>query len=177
MHVLRFDNPGGLMTAHHDGLLQMVEQNDDKHEAGHARLRRDFRELELQVDKGLQSLRDSHADLRQKIATMEIAPVDTGKLMMTPRMVVGIVALCISMAGTIWASNANVRAEQAATRSDVRDILTRMDAQKTASEAARELTNMQWSQLRSDVDEIKKQQKLQQLDNQDLREKILLRTK
>ena len=108
----------------------MLEQNDEKHEAGHGRLRRDLRELELQVDQGFQSLRDSHATLRQKIASMETTPVDAGKLVMTPRIVATVVAMSISVFGGIWASTYGLR-------SDVRDILTRMEYQtKTQDERA-----------------------------------------
>ena len=147
------------MTPSHEGLRQMVEQNDEKHLEGHVRLRKDLRELEQQVDAGFQSLRESHAALRMKIATMETTPVDAGKLMVTPRIVVTIVALSLSIAGGVWASTSGLR-------SDVRDILTRMETQRSVSD-------VRDASMRESIEAMKRRQELQQYEIQGLKEMLL----
>lgn len=49
-------------------VLQMVQQNDEKHEEGHGRLRADYRSLESRVT----SLERCEADTRVKLATMDV---------------------------------------------------------------------------------------------------------
>lgn len=153
----------------HEGLLQMVQQNDDKHEEAHERLRRDLRELEKQVSAGLQSSRDSDTALRILIER----PIDPGKVMLAPKLVVTIVLGVLSVAGAVWGLNSGMR-------SDVRDILTRMEAQRTtiesqskASEALGKLQEVQQSAIRNAIDEMKRRQELQQYEIQGLKEVIL----
>ena len=74
----------------------MVQQNDEKHEEAHHRMRTDHRELEV-----------DHQALKSKVATLELLltqqimtvkqietmPVDVGKIVFNPKMVLSIVGL------------------------------------------------------------------------------------
>lgn len=148
------------------GLLQMIELNDQKHDDAHKRLRTDLRELETQVNAGFQSLREGYSANVNKIEALAAKPLDATKLVLAPRVVVSIVACSIGLAGAVWASTAGLR-------SDMRDILTRMEAQKQASEAAGRLQEVQTSAIKTSVDEMKRRQELQQYEIQNLKEVIL----
>lgn len=149
-----------------DSLLQMIGQNDEKHDAAHERLRYDLRALEAQVDAGFQALRASDATLLGDMKAMAATPVDVAKLVLAPRLVASIVAAALLMAGGMWASTSGLR-------SDVRDILTRMEAQKTAGEAVAKVQEVQSITLRAAVDDLKRRQELQQSDIQVLKDAIL----
>lgn len=125
--------PGELMAD--DVLLGMITQNDAKHEDGHRRLRQSLRELEERLESNFQYLKDGHLAAKARLDVLEDhtkQPVDAARLVMTPRVVLGIVTVTIAIAGGLWASTAGLR-------SDVRDILTRMDAQRTTYEATAKL--------------------------------------
>jgi hypothetical protein len=82
-------------------LLQMVQQNDDKHEAGHHRLRIDWRSLEQRVVI-LEAAR-SAADLR--FTKIETTPTDVTKLQFSSRTVVSVVGICVALAAAQWGLN------------------------------------------------------------------------
>lgn len=85
-------------------VLQMVQQNDEKHEKGHARLRDDWREHDTRLDKMENCLRK----LELASTTMQdtqAAPIDIGKLVFAPKMVLAVVGLVISILGGTWFIN------------------------------------------------------------------------
>lgn len=152
-----------------DVLLQMITQNDDKHEKAHRRLRESLTELAEKVESNYQYLKDGHTADKSRIDAMEKQlglPIDTARLALTPRVVFTIVTICIALAGGIWSSTSGLR-------SDVRDILTRMDAQKTAQEATIKLQELQSKTLQTAIDDMKRRQELQQYEIQQLKEVIL----
>jgi hypothetical protein len=153
--------PEPIMTPPRDGLIQMIQQNDDKHEEAHRRLRQDLDKLEEQVNKGFQSLRDGFITNQSRIDTVANAPIDVAKLVMTPRIVIGIVMLVLSVAGAMWASTLGLR-------SDVRDILTRMDAKRADDANLARIQELQIGMLKATVEDMKKRQELKQYDIQDL---------
>ena len=67
-------------------LLQMIQQNDDKHEDGHARLRGDYRSIEGRV-VSLEAARVA-SDLR--LASYIATPIDIGKINFTTPVVIAI---------------------------------------------------------------------------------------
>jgi chromosome segregation ATPase len=91
----------------------MLQQTDEKHEEAHRRLRSDQRDL----DSDQQTLKAEVAALKLALAqqmttitTQQAAPIDVGKLMMNPKMVLGVVGLVVSIItgnyfGSIWAVN------------------------------------------------------------------------
>lgn len=152
-------------------LLQMITQNDQKHDEGHRRLRQALRDLEERVESNFAYLKDGFLANKSRLDTMDklsTLPVDAAKLVLTPRVVVAIVAAAITLAGGIWASTAGLR-------SDVRDILTRMDAQKATYESSMKLQEVQSAALKTSVDDMKRRQELQQYEIQQLKEAILRR--
>lgn len=137
------------------GLLQMVQQNDEKHDEQHQRLRDEVRKLEARLD----TLARSDAAHTLDIDRLDKRPTDVSKLLFTPQLVVAIVTIAMSIAGGMYASTYGLR-------SDVRDILTRADAQaKIQDERA--------STLRNSIDEMKRRVELQQFQIGELRDMIV----
>ena len=148
-----------------DALQQMVEQNFEVTEDGHARLRSDYRSLERRVE-AVETSR-AHSDERlSRIETRLAQPTEVSSLRITPGMVFAIVALCASVIGGQYASTYGIRQEQAAMRSDVRDLSTMFVAQaKLQEERAAALNTL--------ADLIQKKQEMQRLEIQSLREMVL----
>jgi hypothetical protein len=82
-------------------LLQMVQQNDDKHEAGHHRLRTDYRALEQRVVM----LEAARVAGEMRFTKIESTPPDVTKLQFSPRTVVAIVGACVALAAGQWGLN------------------------------------------------------------------------
>lgn len=154
-----------------DVLLQMITQNDQKHEDAHKRLRQSIREVEERLESNFEYLRDGHLAVKSRMDAAEqhaLQPIDASKLVLSTKVVVGIVATAIALAAGMWASTAGVR-------SDVRDILTRMEAQKTATESTAKLQEVQLQSVKIAVDEMRRRQELQQYEISQLKEAILQR--
>ena len=86
----------------------MLQQNDDKHEAAHKRLRADHRELEERHEalKVKVTAIESRMDLQQQaFRDATGAPIDIGKVVFNPKMVLAIIGLVISILGGTWFIN------------------------------------------------------------------------
>ncbi len=111
-------------------ILQMVQQNDEKHEAGHKRLRSDYRELENDVETLTKKLADMDR-LLEKLSQAQTAPVDVGQIVFNPRMVLAIVGLVVSILGGTWFINQPIMSrldkfeERMSSQRDVIDGLTK----------------------------------------------------
>lgn len=104
-----------------------MEQNDEKHEEAHKRVRETCREHE----GWLVRLERQISEQATHIATIRATPPEAAKLSFSPSVVFGIVAVSISLGASIWASNAGLR-------SDLRDVSNKIDnATKTADERER----------------------------------------
>ena len=147
-------------------LRQIIEPFDEKHDDAHKRLRQDLRDFKIQLDHGLQSMREEIAKDRAEIASLKATPVDATNLILRGRVIVALVLTVVGICAGVWGSTAGLR-------SDVRDILTRIEAQKTAVDAATKLQEMQSTSLKVAIDEMKRRQELQQYEIQGLKEAIL----
>ena len=157
------------MAVNHDGLLELLDQTDQKHEDAHKRLRSDFRLLEERVDDAFKLLNEGHLANKQRITEVANTPIDPSKVMFTPKIVGSIVGTALLVSGSMWAFNTGMR-------SDVRDILTRMEAQKTAIEQAVKLQDVQTASIKTSVDEMRRRQELQQMQIAELKESIIALT-
>lgn len=93
-------------------LLQMVQQNDDKHEEAHKRLRLDHRALQEDFDRvhdKVTTLETKIETLIKELAASRTAPIDIGLIVFNPKMVVAIVCLAVSIVGANWLSNQPIR--------------------------------------------------------------------
>lgn len=117
------------------GLLELLEQADHKHDDAHRRLRTDLRELELRIDDGLKLLAEKQQTVNTRITELVNTPVDVTKLVLTPKIVVSVVIVVLSISGGMWAANGGLR-------SDVRDILTRMATEQRVSDANSKLVEV-----------------------------------
>lgn len=142
--------------------LQFVRDVDDKHDASHERLRDDHRGLENRVIV----LEASHAEMVQQFSQVERRTGDVSQLKLSPAMVATIVAASISIAGGVWATNYSLR-------SDVRDILTRMEAQADSAKADTKLQDERAANITRAISELKATATMQDLKISNLRELVL----
>ncbi len=131
-------------------VLQMVQQNHAQAEDGHKRLRGDFRDMERDLDA--LTVKVAALDLlTQKTAlalsTSESAPIDVGKIVFNPRMVLAIIAAVSAIIGGNWLTTLPVRAEIAAN--------AKLQDERNAS-------------MHTAIDDVKKAQTLQQLQLNEL---------
>ncbi len=143
-------------------ILQMVAQNDDKHESGHKRLRHDWRELEERIEKTEATL----AQHENRLVAMATAPHDLSKLSLSPGMVASIVIGIMSIVGGQLASTWGLR-------SDIALLNQRMSNQSEVDKGSQTMQIERAAALKGVVDDLKKKQDLLQLEVQSLRETIL----
>lgn len=132
-------------------LLTMIQQNDDKAEESHARLRETLREHEgwlMRHDRFLE-------ETRAAVALINATPVEAAQLHFSPSVVLAIVTICLTIAGGMWASTYGLR-------SDVRDILTKQDS-------ATKLQDERAQNLHESIEAVKRRQESQQLELQELK--------
>lgn len=80
-------------------MLQMIQQNDDKHEAGHHRLRTDWRTLEQRVA----SLEMASRASELRVSKIENTPAEITKIQWTWRPVIAVGMICFGLgAGQLW---------------------------------------------------------------------------
>ena len=141
-------------------LLQMLQQNDNKHEDAHKRIRDDHREL----DADYQALKAKVAGLELLLATQvrlltdmkedaKSAPVDVEKIMFNPKMVLGIIGLVVSIVtgnyfGSLYAVNP-VKTQVDALTISVKDSIDDLKKQM-------ELRRQEIQQLSNDVQQIRR---------------------
>ncbi len=86
-------------------LLQMMEQNDEKHEAGHERLRQDYRSLERRHT----SAEDSLGSMQRRLDKLELAPPpELGNLRVPLPMVATIVFGFLAIGTGMWSFRSDV---------------------------------------------------------------------
>lgn len=110
------------------GLLELIDQHNNKHDQAHRRLRLDFRELEARVSEDIKPFLDRQQIITSRLDTLVNTPVDVSKMVFTPKVVIGIIATVLSISVGMWASNSGLR-------SDVRDIITTMAQERRVSDA------------------------------------------
>lgn len=143
------------MTPPRDGLLQMIQQNDEKHDEAHRRLRQDLDRLEEQVNKGFNSLREGFLTNSSRIETVANTPIDATKLVLNTKVVVALLVMVLGIAAAVWT------------------IRSGMDRLSDRMEATAKLQDVQSGALKTAVDEMRRRQELQQYELQSLKEAIL----
>lgn len=91
---------------------------------------------------------------------------DVSRLTFTPQIVAAIVISFLAVAGGMWTSTYGLR-------SDVRDILTRMESQVQVSELSMKLQEERAKTLSESIEAMRRRQELQQYEIQGLKEVIL----
>jgi hypothetical protein len=137
-------------------VLQMVQQNDDKHEAGHTRLRLDYRELERRVMAIERAYTDTVLDFtRTKTAIEERAnlPIDVGKIMFNPRMVLAIVGLVATIVTGNWLTNQPIREQLIRNDERTSNMAAEIVSLKQELKAGLELRRMEIATLQKSVDD------------------------
>jgi hypothetical protein len=150
-------------------VYQLIRANHEQAEAGHKRLRTDWREHEERV-LSLEQARNQYdvrlANLDAALTALKTAPQDLSKITLSPGLVAAIVlsigGIIAGQVGSTWGM-----------RSDIRDINTHLSTQAETDKNKQALQDDRYTALKGAVDDIKKKQDLQQLEIQNLRETIL----
>jgi hypothetical protein len=145
-----------------DALQQMAEQHYEVLEAGHHRLRADFRDMERRLD----TLDDAQAKMAVHVTQLDTKPIQATELHFTPAVVLTIVSLSLSIAGGMWASTYGLR-------SDVRDILTSMAASANMERVTTKLNDERAQQTAKTIETIDKKLELQRLKIESLNDIVL----
>lgn len=153
-------------------MVEMIDAVDTKHDDAHKRLRADLEAYQEECTAKLEHLRDIVLANQNKLAELEQRPIDAAKLVATPRVVIGIVGIAVSVFGGAYAAGAGIRSDVSMLRSDVRDISTRMQAQHDVSEANANAQRSTTSDLQRAIDEIRKEQAQQNNDIQKLNDAV-----
>lgn len=119
----------------------MLQQNDEKHEAAHARIRADVRQNEEDTRK----LRSDFETLSHKFDRVDGRPVDIATVVMSTKQVSVVVAACCGIAASFWII-----------RSDVHDL----GAQITTEAATRK---EQTEAFKLTLEDVKRELKLYEL--------------
>lgn len=143
-------------------LAERIEQVEQDREESSRRLHIELDDLKRRVE----ALTLLQTATEVKLTRMDSAPLDAEKIRFTPRIVVAIVAACVSIVLGMYAVNYGIR-------SDVRDILTRQEQRDRLEEVNRKLADQQTEAITKAVDVIDKAVKLQALEIQSLKEMVL----
>lgn len=154
-----------------DHPLRLVDLETSQKQ-GHERLRTDLTELEAEhkaLTVRVTAIEQQLPTLERRATLLE-QPVDVSKLRITPREVFGISVVCLTIASGMWVATSGLR-------SDVRDIITRMQAQADASKNRNDLSDERMANMQRAINEIKAQQTLQDIKINNLRELVLSNAK
>lgn len=150
-------------------LFTMLKDTDDKHVAGHNRLRDDLSEAEarlLQFDKKISS-HDTQLQNAMRRTT------DISALRFTPAMVASIVFICASIVGGSYASTSGLRDSQADERREMVEIKAMLAAQTELSKANARLQDERAATMSEAIKEIKARGEMTDLKVNNLRETVL----
>ena len=134
-------------------VLQMVQQNDEKHEAGHHRLRGDYRELEKRVMALERAYTDAVLDFtKTKTALDEKAKagVDIVKIRMSLPLAGSIIVAVVIMLTGAYSSAAWVKSDVQALRGEFA-LETRLNDERNQA-------------MTKSIDELRKRQELVELE-------------
>lgn len=130
-------------------VLQMIQQNHEQSEAGHARLRGDWREHEARLSS-LEATINGHALKFERMETAAKAPVDILRIGLSLKLALAIAGAVLSMGAAAWSSAAWVK-------SDVKDLRTDLNTQQAI--------NKEWHDaIVKSIDELRKRQELTELE-------------
>ena len=158
-----------LMAINHEGIFELIDKNEQHQRESHKRLRDELTAVQERIDEGFKLFLDRQQLLTGRVsdlATKVAEPVDASKLVLTPKIVASVVITILSMAMFVWVTTASIS-------SDVRNILTRMDAQKTALEMTVKFQEAQSTAIKMSVDEMRSRQERQQDEIQSVKEIVL----
>lgn len=123
---------GGVMTAERRqaGLIQMVDQIDQKHDIAHKRLRESLIELKEQNE----NLTDSITLLKERVMSLEKTPVDMAKVRLTTgqtaTLFIAVIGILGSSLGSWYAVTTKMDIEREANKTKWEYALRASDEQK-----------------------------------------------
>ena len=147
-----------------EGLLQMIEQNDQKHEDGHARLRQSLRDLHDTVERNFRHFEDQGNLLRARLSAVDAyvaTPLDATKLVLSTKAVIAVALAAVTIAGSYWSLSVKLDTQQRSIESAAKLQEAQMqslgsaaaDAKATAADAKRqyELLRYEFQSLKETV--------------------------
>ncbi len=149
-----------------DVLAQMVQQNDEKADDGHHRLRTDFRNLEARV-LSLEACRTAN-DVR--FTQLAKTPIDVSSLTFPARVVLGAIAVCLTIAGSNWYVAASVQSKMDAQSAMFSNEILEL---KTQMMSLAQIANERDSVSKEAAADAKKMQELQRIQLESLTKTVL----
>lgn len=117
--------------------------------------------------------RPSMAGVDDVTPPREIRSTDVSKLSFPFQIVIAIAVSAVSASATIWAVQRNTETAIASMQSDIRDVLTRMEAQTKLDEANRRLADLQTNNMKESIDDLGNRVKLMELQYTQLAKEII----
>jgi len=124
----------------YDGLIQMITQNHEQAEDGHARLRGDYAALKQTVDSNYHFFDDQIRFLRSELGTVAAKvdmPLDATKLVLSTKAIIALTIAVVGIVGSYWNLSAKIDAQQRAVESQARLEQVQMDTLKSAADDAK----------------------------------------
>ena len=134
-------------------VLQMVQQNDEKHEAGHARLRGDFRGHDTRI----LNMEAALSDLRGKLERLADKPADISTATIPAKVIAAVIISALTIAGAIWHTGDRVE-----------DLSQRLQAES-------ELRKVQAASFAATIEDVRKEMKLYEIKTDELKDAMLKR--
>jgi len=148
------------MSITNGALLQMLEQNDEKHESGHERLRQDYRNLE----RRMVSTEEAQSSLLTRLSKLEMAPPpELGNLRVPFPMLVTIVVGFLAIGAGIWSFRS--------------DMVIRLDQNAATSANNYRLLEQSNKNLEERIKTLDQQQRLQNAEFQTFRQEMARRNR
>lgn len=135
-------------------LLQMLAQNDEKHEEAHARLRASIRDMETRFDE----LHRRQLDTSTDVSRIKATPPDATSLRFPLPMVATIVVGFLALGAGMWSFRS--------------DVIQRLDNAKSETVSSQKLLDVQYQQLRDTIQALDRQQRLEYAEFQSFRQQM-----
>ncbi len=143
---------------------QWIQQTDEKHEAGHTRLRLDYRELERRVMAVERAYTDTLLDFtrtKAEVIADRRAPIDVGKIVGNWKSILIIAGVIATNLAGNWFSNSPVRESQLELQKSFIVMQTQIDGDS-------KLKNAQTNAIKDSVDNLNRQMEMRRLEIQAL---------
>ena len=166
--LLDYDTVAPLNSA---ALHLQIQQNDDKHEDAHSRLRKDFIALADRV-QGSEDMLQAHALRLQSIEQSSQNPTDISRLRFDWRTVVAIVGACVALWASSYQATYGIRTEVTETKAIALAVAKAQEANQKSQEMNQRLQDERYASLKDGMSAMQRLVQLQQYEVQRLNETI-----
>lgn len=149
-------------------IVEMIQQNDDKHEEAHQRIRLDVRVLDADhraLKTEVVALKVVIGQLTTALAAQQTAPVDVGKIVGNWKVLATLAGMITANLAGNWFSNAPVRESQARMQESI-------SVMQVQIEGGTKLQDTRTSGIKESVDGLNRQMEMRRLEIQSLANEV-----